>query len=374
MLAGLIEIREQADAVSVTASGRWTVTAAAALEQALAPLDRTRAQKVDFDLSGLEAIDTAGALLLSRAVSHMAEAGASVRLLNIAERHRALLDQVARHRHAPPPPDRPRSVLRFVIEEIGEGTVDFLRQGRDFIGFVGLTIESMVRSLLNPRRIRFTSVVFHIEEVGFNALPIVGLLSFLIGVVMAYQGAEQLRQFGAEIFVVNLIAVSVLRELGVLLTAIIVAGRSGSAFTAQIGSMKIREEVDAMRALGLDPMDALVLPRIFALVVSLPILAFFANIMGLVGGALMSWAVLDISPALFIDRLHQTNVWHYLTGMIKSPFFALIIGMVGCHQGMLVSGSAESVGNRTTRAVVEAIFLVILTDAAFSIFFNLVRV
>jgi phospholipid/cholesterol/gamma-HCH transport system permease protein len=200
-------------------------------------------------------------------------------------------------------------------------------------------------------------------------------MAFLIGIVLAFQGATQLRQFGAEIFVVDLIAISVLRELGILLTAIIVAGRSASAFTAAIGSMKMREEIDAMRTLGLDPIGVLVVPRVLALILTLPILGFVADMMGLIGGAAMSWVELGVSPGMFRARLlDSTDVWHFVTGLIKAPFFALIIGLIGCYEGMKVGGDAESLGRNTSASVVLAIFLVIVMDALFSIFFALVGV
>jgi phospholipid/cholesterol/gamma-HCH transport system permease protein len=206
-------------------------------------------------------------------------------------------------------------------------------------------------------------------------MPIVGLLSFLIGVVMAYQGADQLRRFGAEIYTVNLLGVSILRELGVLLSAIIIAGRSGSAFTAQIGTMQVNEEIDALRTLGLDPIEVLVLPRLFGLVITLPLIAFFADFMGILGGGLMSWAVLDINIPNFLTQLQsavgEMTLW---VGIIKAPFFASIIALVGCFEGLNVTRSAESVGRLTTQSVVESIFFVIVTDAAFSIVFSVLKV
>jgi phospholipid/cholesterol/gamma-HCH transport system permease protein len=218
-------------------------------------------------------------------------------------------------------------------------------------------------------------MVFHVEEVGLNALPIVGLVSFLIGVVLAYQGAVQLRQLGAEIFVVDLIAVAVLRELGVLLTAIMIAGRSGSAFTAQLGTMKVNEEVDALRSLGLDPLEVLVLPRCIALVISLPLLTFFADLMGLLGGGLMAWIELDIGPAVFLERLRDAvSPSSFWVGIVKAPVFAVIIAVIGCYEGLQVRGSAEAVGRHTTRAVVESVFVVIVADALFSVFFDLIGV
>jgi phospholipid/cholesterol/gamma-HCH transport system permease protein len=213
------------------------------------------------------------------------------------------------------------------------------------------------------------------EVAGVNALPIVGLLTFLIGVVLAYQSADQLRRFGAEIFTVNLLGISILRELGVLITAILVAGRSGSAFTAQIGTMKVREEVDALQTIGMDPIEVLVLPRMFALVIVLPLLAFYADIMGLLGGAIMSLVALDISMVQFLQQLKAwTTLWTFWIGIIKAPVFAFLIALVGCFQGLRVEGSAESVGRLTTQSVVQGIFLVIVADAIFSIIFSALHI
>jgi phospholipid/cholesterol/gamma-HCH transport system permease protein len=213
------------------------------------------------------------------------------------------------------------------------------------------------------------------EQTGLNAMPIVGLLSFLIGVVMAYQGADQLRRFGAEIYTVNLLGVAILRELGVLLSAIIIAGRSGSAFTAQIGTMQVNQEIDALRTMGLEPVEVLVMPRVFGLVLTLPLLVFYADAMGLLGGCLMTWATLGISIPGFLNQLRGAiGAWTLWVGVIKAPFFALIISMVGCYEGFNVTGSAESVGRLTTQSVVEAIFVVIVADAAFSILFSVLKI
>jgi phospholipid/cholesterol/gamma-HCH transport system permease protein len=213
------------------------------------------------------------------------------------------------------------------------------------------------------------------QEAGFNAVPIVGLMCFLIGVVLGYQGAAQLSQFGAEVFVVDLISISILRELGVLLTAIIVAGRSASAFTSAIGSMKMREEIDAMRTLGLDPVEVLVVPRLIAMLIMLPVLTFIGNILGLVGGGVMAWVELGLSPAVFVTRLLDvTELRHFLVGMSKAPFFAVIIAVVGCFEGMKVEMDAASLGRRTSISVVLAIFLVIVVNALFSIFFVVVDI
>ena len=218
---------------------------------------------------------------------------------------------------------------------------------------------------------RFGSIVHHIEETGINAIPIIGLIAFLISVVLAYQGVAQLRPLGGEQYTVNLIAISVLREMGVLLTAIMVAGRSGSAFAAEIGVMKVREEVDALQVIGMNPFEVLVMPRILALVIVMPLLAFIADIMGLLGGAVTSWALLDMSLAPYLDRVQQVAHWQdYAVGIIKAPVFALLIGMTGCLHGMKVEGSAESVGRETTISVVKSIFLVLMADAVFSVFFE----
>ena len=261
------------------------------------------------------------------------------------------------------------------MRSVGQGTIDAAATGLAFVRFLGSVVLTLARTLPQPRRWRVGSVLHHLEEVGLKAVPIVALISFLIGVVLAYQGATQLARFGAQVFVVDLVAIGVLREIGILLTAIVVAGRSGSAFTAQLGSMQLNEEVDALRTLGLDPLEVLVLPRLIALVVALPLLAVVADFLGLVGGGLMAWVELGIAPAEFVARLRQAvGPWTFGVGVVKAPFFAALIALVGCAEGLAVRGGAEAVGRHTTRSVVESIFLVIVADAIFSIFFSLVGV
>lgn len=320
----------------------------------------------DMDLSGVTRLDTAGAWLI---LSQARRTGGQV-LGGTAEQSLLLAAvQAALPPEAPRPRIRAHVHLVERIAHLGRSTADAAAGLARIIGFFGQVVARTGATLLRPWRLRLTSLVFHMQETGLNAVPIVALMSFLIGIVIAYQGADQLRQFGAEVFVVDLIAVSVLRELGILLTAIIVAGRSASAFTAAIGSMKMREEVDALRTLGLDPIEVLVLPRVLGLLLMLPVLALIADLAGLIGGGLMSWYALGISPGLFRTRLLDTDVSHFLVGLAKAPFFAVIIGVIGCFQGLQVQGNAESLGRLTSRAVVQAIFMVILADAVFSIFF-----
>ena len=260
---------------------------------------------------------------------------------------------------------------RAICENTGRKVYSSLSFMRELAEYLGRFLSAILRSIRHPRDFRFTSLVYHCQETGLRAVPIVALMSFLIGVVLAFQGASQLQRFGAEIFVVDLIAIAVLRELGILLTAIIVAGRTASALTASIGSMKMNEEIDAMRTLGMDPDMVLILPRVLALVITLPILGLISDIAGLAGGALMSWIELGISPSMFKYRLlADTNVDHVIVGLSKAPVFALIIGIIGCHAGMKVGNDAESLGAQTSSAVVNAIFAVIVADALFSIFFS----
>ncbi|TGD42636.1 MlaE family lipid ABC transporter permease subunit [Pseudotabrizicola sediminis] len=325
---------------------------------------------VTVDLTEVTRLDTAAAWAIAEAEKTAQAAGHSLRLVGATEGAAALIDTV---RAALPDPDQqatPAFSLMVWLDGFGRSVAAggvFLGQ---LLGILGVFIARLGRSLLHPSEFRLTSLVHHCQEVGLKAVPIVALMAFLIGVVLAFQGAAQLRQFGAEVFVVDLIAVSILRELGILLTAIIVAGRTASAFTAAIGSMKMREEIDAMRTLGIDPATALIVPRVLALLLMLPILGMIANAAGLLGGGLMSWIELGISPALFVSRLvENTGVSHLMVGMIKAPFFAIVIGIVGCHAGMQVGNNAESLGRQTSSAVVTAIFSVIVIDALFSIFF-----
>lgn len=322
-----------------------------------------RAAVARIALDDLAHLDTAGAWALLEA----RRAGA--RLSGASARHAALIETVAEAEPDAAASSPAPGGLRHLLDSTGRGVVAALAYLSQLAEYLGRFIASLARALRHPSRFPMTSLVYHCNETGLRAVPIVVVMAFLIGVVLTFQGAAQLRQFGAEIFVVDLIAISILRELGILLTAIIVAGRTASALTAAIGSMKMREEIDAMRTLGLDPDMRLVLPRTLALVITLPILGLIANVAGLVGGAAMSWIELGISPALFLARLSETDVSHAIVGLSKAPVFALIIGVVGCHAGMRVGSDADSLGRMTSFAVVSAIFAVIIADAAFSVFF-----
>ncbi|WP_425414315.1 ABC transporter permease [Salipiger mucosus] len=364
--AGLA-LRPRGDSAVLELSGALTVHEVTQLQ---ARLERLEHPPEAIDLSGLERIDTAGAWALLALERARAAEGTTLRLEGASAETTLLLDHVRRALPEPEEPPRRERGLTAMLERTGRSVAAGAAFLLDLLGYFGLFLARLGRTLRHPREFRMTALVAHAEEVGYRAVPIVGLMAFLIGVVLAFQGSAQLRQFGAEVFVVDLIAISVLRELGILLTAIIVAGRTASAFTAAIGSMKMREEIDAMRTLGLDPATVLFVPRILALLIMLPILGLIANVMGLFGGALMSWIELGISPSMFRTRLLEgTDVSHVVVGLVKAPVFALIIGVVGCHAGMQVQGNAESLGRMTSQAVVTAIFAVIVADALFSIFF-----
>lgn len=368
---GWYETRIEDDRLVLTAGGDWTIDEATALDEGLRKLASGKLRHAELHLAGLGRLDTAGAWLIDRTRGALAAAGAEVELVGVPPAHEGLLARVleiGRLEKLPPPP---RRRLADLLAQLGELVVDALVEGRNLLGFFGQIVVTIGRVSLHPGRVRFTSFVSHLEQTGLNALPIVGLLSFLVGVVLAYQGVDQLRRFGADVFMVNLVGVATLREMGILLTAILIAGRSGSAFTAQIGTMQVNEEVDAMRTLGLDPIEVLVLPRLFALIIALPLVTFFANIMSLIGGGLIGVLLVDLTVPQFVRQLQQAvDIWDFWVGIIKAPVFAFLIAMVGCFEGLRVEGSAESVGRLTTQSVVESIFLVIVFDALFSILFS----
>jgi len=367
---------EEAGALIMRAGGSWLVTSATELDRRLHELDLPTGRQVTLDLAGVDRLDTAGAWLLLRMEHDLTARGNAVEIRNLRPNFEPLIDQV-RAAGITAPARHPRPAYHTIagfVARIGEVTLALGSRAYSILGFFGVVCATALRLARHPRRVSITAIVAQMEQTGVNALPIVGLLTFLIGVVIAYQGSDYLRFYGLESYTVQLTAVSILRELGVLLTAIILAGRSGSAFTAQIGTMRVNEEIDAMRTIGLDPVEVLVLPRLYALMLTLPMLTLCANFMGIFGGGLMAWAVLGIGIPEFLNHLSTIAPWSYWIGMIKSPFFAMIIALIGCYEGFQVARSAESVGRLTTLSVVEAIFLVIVTDAGFSIFFSALRI
>lgn len=361
--------------MAIVASGDWTFDHVAGLASRetvmLDELRRFGMGRADIGLDDVTAMDTSGAWLLHRLQTRLLALDWTVEMPLGDPRHRALLNEVRNAAFDTPSEPVPVGNALRLTAALGKATIEAFVEAARLLSFFGWTFSTLIRSLYRPSRLRLTSLTHHLEQTCLNALPIVGLIAFLIGIVMAYQGADQLKRFGAEIYTVDLVGVSILREIAILLTAIVVAGRSGSAFTAEIGAMSVNQEIDALRALGLDVIEVLVLPRMIALMIALPLLAFFADILGLLGGGLMAWIVLDITPAQFLSQLETAiTPATFWVGIVKAPVFAFLIALVGCYQGLLVSGSADSVGRHTTKSVVVSIFLVIVFDALFSILFS----
>ncbi len=353
------------------ARGDWRARFLRPIDSALRDFaDDSVGRDIIIDMTGVERLDTAGAMVLQRTFQACQSRTDKSQFVGAEEAHIELLEQIEHHLapcHVEP---QRRNAFLVMTERLGEGVANAWRATLELQSFIGKILASAFSLIFRPSHVRTRATVHHMEAAGLDALPIVGLMSFLIGAVIAFMGARILQLFNAEILTVQLVGISVLREFGVLLAAILVAGRSGSAFTAQIGSMKIREEIDAMRVLGLDPIEVLVLPRVFALIIMLPLLAFCAAMLGLTGGGLVAWLAMDIPPALFVAQMEETiGINNFWVGMIKAPFFAFIIAVIGCFQGMEVGGSAESLGQRTTLSVVQSLFLVIVIDAFFAMFF-----
>jgi phospholipid/cholesterol/gamma-HCH transport system permease protein len=367
-----IRYTQRAGKPIVEVAGSWTVFSLRGIQRKIEQALRTAGTgKVDrtVDAKAVQQLDTAGALEILKL------AGGPQSQIETAEKAHADLFKVVQDNMCEAPPERHPSWLAHWLEEIGRNTVHLYEQAVNLSAFFGEILVTFVEACLHPKRFRPNAVVRQMYEVWVRALVIVGVLCFLIGVVIAYQGVQQLRQFGAETFTVEAVGIGMFRELGVLLTAIIVAGRSGSAFTAQIGTMQVNQEVDAMRTIGLNPIEWLVLPRISALIISMPLLAFWGNMTGLLGGAVACTVYLDFTFVQFFERLRDTvGVWHFYVGMIKAPVFGAVIAIIGCFEGLQVRGSAESVGQLTTKSVVESIFCVIVLDAIFSVIFLLAGV
>jgi phospholipid/cholesterol/gamma-HCH transport system permease protein len=359
-------------AVAARCAGAWTVQGIARLERRLEVLSWPGEKDLVIDGSAITALDTAGAWLLHRTIRALEQRGRNVRMDGLRPEFSALLQLIASRSVTP---EHAAPAKPGLLTNIGQGTWRGLSGMVGMLSFIGESALVLLRSLVQPRRIRWRPILHNLQTAGFEALPIVGLLSFLMGFVIAYQGADQLQRFGANIFIVDLVGLSMLRELSPLLTAIIVAGRSGSAYAAQIGTMKVTEEIDALRTVGVGPTELLVLPKLLALIIALPLLTVYADVTGVLGGMLMARSQLDVGFDVFLNRLGDAvSLSSFLTGIGKAPVFAVIIALVGCYQGLQVSGSADSVGRQTTVSVVQSIFLVILADALFSVVFNFLKI
>lgn len=351
----------------LSCAGVWSVHTIAQLERQLAALRWPDGGDIVVDGSGLTVLDTAGAWLLHRTVARRAARGGAARLQGFRTEFAALLQLLAAREIALEVP-APRAAPW--LARVGQRAWSAVRGARGALAFVGESALALLATLRQPRRLRWRAILHNVQAAGVDALPITGLLSFLMGIVIAYQGADQLQRFGANIFVVDLVALAMLRELSPLLTAIIIAGRSGSAYTAQIGTMKVTEEIDALRTIGVGAQDLLVLPKVLALVIVMPLLTVYTDVTGVLGGMVMANLKLGVGFGAFVDRLDEAiQLSSYWTGLAKAPVFAVIVALVGCHRGFQVGGSADSVGAQTTMSVVQSIFLVIVTDALFSIVF-----
>ena len=349
--------------IKLVSKGDWTLKSLPKIRKQLSkiPFDK----KMIWDLSEVEDFDSAGILLFTEYYELFSKKN-SVELTGYTKNQKDMYDLLKQSSQEIESPKK-----EGFVENIGKNSLEVYNDIKDFIAFLGELFSTLLHTLLHPKNIRLKEVVYHIHKSGFNALVIIGLTSFLVGMVIAYQGAVQLAKFGADIFIVDTVGISVVRELGPLITAIVIAGRSGSAYTAEIGAMKITEEIAAMRTMGFDPYSFLVLPRIFALMIALPLLIFFSDIMGIYGGMVASGMQLNISFTQFIDRLYEVlEVKHYVLGMIKGPVFAFIIAAVGCFRGLQVSENTESIGLHTTASVVNSIFFVIAFDALFSVIYT----
>jgi phospholipid/cholesterol/gamma-HCH transport system permease protein len=353
-------------------AGAWTTVQSEALEERVtaATVQVSSARKLVINMSGVRELDTLGAWLLERLIRGCIDRKIEVQFLNLPERYRGLFDQVGRVNRLAAERPVSKNKLLAGLELIGQSTIALNGEFITFLEMLAAFSFAILRVLVRPQNFRIISAVHHLYRVGWQAIPIMFLITFLIGSIIAQQGIFHFRKFGADAYVVDMVGILVLREIGVLIVSIMVAGRSGSAYTAELGSMKMREEIDALRMMGFDPVEVLILPRVVALVIALPILAFLGSMAALYGGGIVAWLYGGMSPDIYIARLREAvSVTHFEVGMIKAPFMALVIGLVACGEGLRVKGSAESLGLHTTNSVVKSIFLVIVLDGMFAIFF-----
>ena len=372
MTPPLIHSVMNADRLELATAGSWTAGNADRLERLvqLAEREAAHARSISIDMARVEQLDTLGAWLLERLARGSKRDGKDAQFIGLKAHYRALIDEMQRvNLHPQPSVERPSRTV-MALDKVGHTTLDLLSDAVDFVGLLGELSATIGRILLHPRRFRFTSAVYHLFRVGWQAVPIMALITFLIGAIIAQQGFFHFRKFGADSYVVDMVGILVVREIAVLIVSIMSAGRSGAAYTAELGSMKMREEIDALCTMGFDPVEILILPRITALVCALPILAFLGVMAALYGGGLVAWFYGGMSPEVYLARLQEAiSITHFEAGMIKAPFMALAIGIVACGEGLKVKGSAESLGTQTTTSVVKSIFLVIVLDGIFAMFF-----
>jgi phospholipid/cholesterol/gamma-HCH transport system permease protein len=372
-ISAAFDLREDDAGRVLALSGDWTIADLAGLDAPLRALGERLGPGIRVDVSALGRLDIAGAYLIDRTIRGSSPCGNMDAPQDVLGAHpsakRLLAAARAATRPCPPPPAPGWGALDM-LARLGKGVEGVTREALATLSFLGETLAALARLAAHPNRMRWTSVVTVMERAGLNALPIIALLSFFVGLVIAYLGARILSDFGAAVFTVELVAFSVMREFGVVIAAVLLAGRTDSAFTAEIGAMKMRQEIDAMRVIGLDPMEALVAPRVIAMLVMTPILTFAATLAGLFGGMLVCWTELGVSPTMFFFRIQEgVPSEHFWVGMAKAPAFALVLAVVGCRHGLSVGGDVASLGQRTTSSVVQAIFLVILLDAIFALWF-----
>ena len=372
MTAGiLLSGQTQGDYIELSAAGSWTAQYASAIEPQVDAATRgITASKIAINVTRIEYLDTYGAWLIERALRHWTSQGREARLVGLHEDYRGLFEKVRAGTQTLTPPPRGLNSVVATLVTVG---MKMSSVGADLVLFaqmLGSLMVALGRVALRPTSFRFTSMVNQVDRVGWRAVPIILLITVLIGAILAQQGIFHFRKFGADIYVVDMVGVLVLREVGVLIVCIMVAGRSGSSYTAEIGAMRMREEVDALRTMGFDPVEVLILPRVLALMIAVPILTFLGSMAALYGGGLVSWLYGGVQPEVFLARLREAvSVTTFEVGIIKAPFMALVIGVVACVEGLQVQGSAESLGEQTTNSVVKAIFMVIVLDGIFAMFF-----
>ena len=370
--APLLTATATGDVLELRPGGSWIAANGATLERlsdAVAP-QLNRSGTVKLDMAEVRELDTLGAWLLEKMSRRATSAGHRADVVGVSDHYAGLIEEVRQVNRRTPAPITARNPIVAKISDIGRSTIGASEDVTAFLQMLGSLCIAILGVLRQPRSLRLTSLIYQFYRVCWQAIPIVVLITFLIGAIIAQQGIFHFRKFGADSYVVDMVGILVLRELGVLIVAIMVAGRSGSAYTAELGSMKMREEIDALSTMGLDPIEVLMLPRIIALICALPILTFIGSMAALYGGGLVAWFYGGMEPAIFIARLHEAvSVTHFEVGIIKAPFMALVIGIVACSEGLRVKGSAASLGKQTSTSVVKSIFLVIVLDGLFAVFF-----